>query len=170
MIELRGGAPSSWPTPKRWPTGVISAVTTPKCAGTACTTEALGLPLADVRPARRVATLSGGEQKRLVLQFLLTGPADVLLLDEPDNYLDVPSKRWLESRLAEIRKTVLLVSHDRELLRQAATRIVTLEPSAAGCFGLGAWRRLCDVPRARETPARLAWRSSASDGTRSSHG
>ncbi|MGA2208694.1 MAG: ATP-binding cassette domain-containing protein [Acidimicrobiales bacterium] len=98
-----------------------------------CTTEALGLPLADVG-WRRVATLSGGEQKRLVLQYLLAGPADVLLLDEPDNYLDVPSKRWLEARLHETRKTVLLVSHDRELLANAATRVVTLEPSAAGCF------------------------------------
>ncbi len=98
-----------------------------------CTTEALGLPLADVG-WRRVATLSGGEQKRLVLQYLLAGPADVLLLDEPDNYLDVPSKRWLEARLDETRKTVLLVSHDRELLANAATRVVTLEPSAAGCF------------------------------------
>ncbi|MGC9963497.1 MAG: ATP-binding cassette domain-containing protein [Acidimicrobiales bacterium] len=98
----------------------------------ACTTEALGLPLSDAG-RRPVATLSGGEQKRLVLHCLLAGSAEVLLLDEPDNYLDVPSKRWLESRLAETRKTVLLISHDRELLRQAATRVVTLEPSAAGC-------------------------------------
>ena len=98
----------------------------------ACTTEALGLPLAEVG-RRPVATLSGGEQKRLVLHVLLSGPAEVLLLDEPDNYLDVPSKRWLETRLAETRKTVLLISHDRELLRQAATRVVTLEPNAAGC-------------------------------------
>jgi len=98
----------------------------------ACTTEALGLPLSEVG-RRRVATLSGGEQKRLVLHSLLAGPADILLLDEPDNYLDVPSKRWLERRLAETRKTVLLISHDRELLRQAATRVVTLEPNPAGC-------------------------------------
>jgi ATPase subunit of ABC transporter with duplicated ATPase domains len=98
----------------------------------ACTTEALGLPLSEAG-RRPVATLSGGEQKRLVLHCLLAGSADVLLLDEPDNYLDVPSKRWLEARLAETRKTVLLISHDRELLRQAATRVVTLEPSAAGC-------------------------------------
>jgi ATPase subunit of ABC transporter with duplicated ATPase domains len=97
-----------------------------------CATEALGLPLTEVG-RRPVATLSGGEQKRLVLHALLAGPADVLLLDEPDNFLDVPSKRWLETRLAETRKTVLLISHDRELLRQAATRVVTLEPNPAGC-------------------------------------
>ncbi len=98
----------------------------------ACTTEALGLPLAEVG-RRRVSTLSGGEQKRLVLNSLLSGPSDVLLLDEPDNYLDVAGKEWLETRLAESRKTILLISHDRELLRNAATRVVTLEPNAAGC-------------------------------------
>lgn len=81
---------------------------------------------------REVRTLSGGEQKRLVLEALLRGPDEVLLLDEPDNYLDVPGKRWLEGQLAATSKTVLLVSHDRELLAQAARRIITLEPGAAG--------------------------------------
>jgi len=98
----------------------------------ACATEALGLTLKEVG-RRRVATLSGGEQKRLVLLSLLTGPAGVLLLDEPDNYLDVPGKIWLETRLIDTRKTVLLISHDRELLRRVATRVVTLEPNPAGC-------------------------------------
>jgi ATPase subunit of ABC transporter with duplicated ATPase domains len=56
----------------------------------------------------------------------------VLLLDEPDNYLDVPGKRWLEAQLRETPKTVLLVSHDRELLARAADRIITLEPGGAG--------------------------------------
>jgi ATPase subunit of ABC transporter with duplicated ATPase domains len=68
----------------------------------------------------------------LVLELLLGGSADVLLLDEPDNYLDVPGKQWLEQRLAASAKAVLLVSHDRELLATAASRIVTLEPGAAG--------------------------------------
>ncbi len=77
-------------------------------------------------------TLSGGEQKRLVLEALLRGPDEVLLLDEPDNYLDVPGKRWLEERLRETRKTVLFVSHDRELLARAADKIVSVEPSPAG--------------------------------------
>ena len=45
---------------------------------------------------REVSTLSGGEQKRLALEALLRGPDEVLLLDEPDNFLDVPAKRWLE--------------------------------------------------------------------------
>lgn len=92
---------------------------------------ALGKPFREVQ-WRDVGTLSGGEQKRLVLEALLRGREEVLLLDEPDNYLDVPGKRWLEQRLRETRKTVLLVSHDRELLAQAATHIVTLELGAAG--------------------------------------
>ncbi len=77
-------------------------------------------------------TLSGGEQKRLVLEALLRGPDEVLLLDEPDNYLDVPGKQWLEERLVASSKTVLLVSHDRELLDRVSTRVAALEPGAAG--------------------------------------
>ncbi|MCM2580494.1 ABC-F family ATP-binding cassette domain-containing protein [Streptomyces meridianus] len=96
-----------------------------------CTTAALGIPYEKAQ-WREVRTLSGGEQKRLVLEALLRGPDEVLLLDEPDNYLDVPGKRWLEERLRETRKTVLFVSHDRELLARAAQRIVSLEPSPAG--------------------------------------
>src|SRR3954452_4782451 len=96
-----------------------------------CTVAALGVPFERAQ-WREVTTLSGGEQKRLVLEALLRGPDEVLLLDEPDNYLDVPGKRWLEERLRETPKTVLLVSHDRELLARAAQRIVTLEPGPAG--------------------------------------
>src|SRR4028119_1016186 len=59
-------------------------------------------------------TLSGGEQKRLALEALLRGPDEVLLLDEPDNYLDVPGKRWLEASLAETPKTARSGSHDRQ--------------------------------------------------------
>ncbi|MDH2389541.1 ATP-binding cassette domain-containing protein [Streptomyces sp. HNM0663] len=96
-----------------------------------CTTAALGVPYEKAQ-WREVRTLSGGEQKRLVLEALLRGPDEVLLLDEPDNYLDVPGKRWLEERLAETRKTVLFVSHDRELLARSAQRIVAVEPGPAG--------------------------------------
>ncbi len=96
-----------------------------------CTVSALGMPFEKAQ-YRRTNTLSGGEQKRLVLEALLRGTDEVLLLDEPDNYLDVPGKRWLEEQLQKTPKTVLLVSHDRELLSHAATRIVTLEPHAAG--------------------------------------
>ena len=94
-----------------------------------CTIAALGVPFEQAQ-WRKVSTLSGGEQKRVVLESLLRGPEEVLLLDEPDNYLDVPGKRWLEEQLRASPKTVLFISHDRELLDQVATRIATLEPSA----------------------------------------
>ncbi|MGY4718926.1 ABC-F family ATP-binding cassette domain-containing protein [Naumannella huperziae] len=97
----------------------------------ACCTAALGVGFDRVR-WRELTTLSGGEQKRLVLEALLRGPDEVLILDEPDNYLDVPAKEWLEGRLAESPKTVLFVSHDRELMARTATRVVTLELGAAG--------------------------------------
>jgi sulfate-transporting ATPase len=81
---------------------------------------------------RLTRTLSGGEQKRFALDLLLRGTDEVLLLDEPDNFLDVPAKRWLEQRLRESKKSVLYVSHDRELLNQTADRVVAVE-------GGGAW-------------------------------
>src|SRR5215212_8733790 len=81
---------------------------------------------------RPVAELSGGEQKRLALEMLVASDSENVLLDEPDNFLDIVGKRWLERRLNEINKTILLVSHDRELLVRAARKIVTLE-------GYGAW-------------------------------
>ncbi|WP_208683151.1 ABC-F family ATP-binding cassette domain-containing protein [Streptomyces sp. ID38640] len=96
-----------------------------------CTMAALGMPYEKAQ-WRQVRTLSGGEQKRLVLESLLRGTDEVLLLDEPDNYLDVPGKRWLEEQLRQTRKTVLFVSHDRELLARAAEKIVSVEPGPAG--------------------------------------
>jgi ATPase subunit of ABC transporter with duplicated ATPase domains len=96
-----------------------------------CTTAALGVPYERAK-YRELTTLSGGEQKRLVLEFLLRGPDEVLLLDEPDNFLDVPGKTWLEQRINESPKTILYVSHDRELLANTATRVVTVELGAAG--------------------------------------
>lgn len=96
-----------------------------------CCTAALGASYDEVK-WRRIDTLSGGEQKRLVLEALLRGPDEVLLLDEPDNYLDVPGKTWLEQRIAASPKTILLISHDRELLRACATTVVTVELGAAG--------------------------------------
>ncbi len=96
-----------------------------------CCTTALGISYDRARN-RDLTTLSGGEQKRLVLEALLRGPDEVLLLDEPDNFLDVPGKRWLEGRLAGSPKTVLFISHDRELLARTATRVVTIELRAGG--------------------------------------
>jgi ATPase subunit of ABC transporter with duplicated ATPase domains len=95
---------------------------------------------------RPAATLSGGERKRLVLDLLLASDADVLLLDEPDNFLDIPAKRELECHLAASRKTILVISHDRDLLAGAVKQILTLE-------GNGAWLHgdsYATYPQARE--------------------
>jgi len=117
-----------------------------------CTTAALGTPFERCQ-YRAVHTLSGGEQKRLALEALLRGPDSVLLLDEPDNYLDVPGKRWLEAALVDSAKTVLFVSHDRELLSRTATRVVTLEAHSAwvhgGVGGAPAWPSYADARQAR---------------------
>jgi ATPase subunit of ABC transporter with duplicated ATPase domains len=102
----------------------------------ACTIAAIGIPY-DRCQWREVRTLSGGEQKRLVLEALLRGKEEVLLLDEPDNYLDVPGKIWLEEQLAATPKTVLLVSHDRELLAACAQRIITVEDRHVWVHGGG---------------------------------
>ncbi|MGH3501695.1 MAG: ABC-F family ATP-binding cassette domain-containing protein [Nocardioidaceae bacterium] len=96
-----------------------------------CTVAALGTSYDKTR-YRDLTTLSGGEQKRVVLEALLRGTDEVLLLDEPDNFLDVPAKMWLEERLSDSPKTVLYVSHDRELMNNTATRVVTVELGAAG--------------------------------------
>ncbi|MBN3508823.1 ATP-binding cassette domain-containing protein [Mycolicibacterium nivoides] len=102
----------------------------------ACCIAALGMSYESCR-WRLVNTLSGGEQKRLVLEALLRGPDEVLLLDEPDNYLDVPGKQWLEQRLGETTKTILMVTHDRELLNRTAERIVTVESRHVWIHGGG---------------------------------
>ena len=81
---------------------------------------------------RKVVELSGGERKRLVLDLLLNSGVDVLLLDEPDNYLDIPTRVWLEEQIRACPSTILMVSHDRSLLERVATKIIVLEGS--GCW------------------------------------
>jgi len=102
--------------------------------------------LAD-RPA---VTLSGGERKRLVLEVLFSSDADVLLLDEPDNFLDVPAKLELERRIRACKKTVLMISHDREVLSGAVRSIVTLEGNGSWVHG-GSY---ASYPEAREARQR----------------
>jgi len=84
---------------------------------------------------RPATTLSGGERKQLVIDVLFASKASTLLMDEPDNYLDIPAKRWLENMIATSRKTILFISHDRELLTSAATKIVTVESTGAWVHG-----------------------------------
>jgi ATPase subunit of ABC transporter with duplicated ATPase domains len=95
---------------------------------------------------RRAVTLSGGERKQLVLDVLFGSDANVLLLDEPDNFLDVPAKLALEQRVRGSKKTVLMISHDREVLAGAVDAIVTLEGNGAWVHG-GSYTT---YPRVRE--------------------
>jgi ATPase subunit of ABC transporter with duplicated ATPase domains len=86
----------------------------------------------DVAGCRPITQLSGGERKRLVLESLLASDVEVVLLDEPDNFLDLAGKRWLERAITSSAKTMLFVTHDREFLHAVADSVVTLE-------GFGAW-------------------------------
>jgi ATPase subunit of ABC transporter with duplicated ATPase domains len=95
---------------------------------------------------RPAVTLSGGERKQLVLDVLFRSDADLLLLDEPDNFLDVPAKLALERQIRGSKKTVLMISHDREVLSGAVDSILTLEGNGAWMHG-GAYPT---YPRARE--------------------
>lgn len=95
-----------------------------------CTHQAIGERY-EVLADRSLATLSGGQQKRLALEFLLRGDADVLLLDEPDNFLDIPGKVWLEEQISATPKTIFYVSHDRTLLAETSHAVVTIEAHGA---------------------------------------
>ncbi|MFI7540222.1 ABC-F family ATP-binding cassette domain-containing protein [Actinoplanes sp. NPDC049599] len=118
----------------------------------------LGKPWDEVRH-RPVRTLSGGQQKRFALDLLLRGGDEVLLLDEPDNFLDVPGKRWLEARLRESAKSVLYVSHDRELLAQTANRVVAVEGGSAWTHpgGFASWHEARSNRHERLLELRRRW-------------
>jgi ATPase subunit of ABC transporter with duplicated ATPase domains len=108
---------------------------------------------------RPLDTLSGGEQKRFALELLLRGPYEVLVLDEPDNFLDVPAKRWLEEQLNASGKSVLYVSHDRELLARTADRVVTIEGGGAWVHGGGfaTWHEAREARHERLDELRRRW-------------
>ncbi|HET7139885.1 MAG TPA: ABC-F family ATP-binding cassette domain-containing protein [Arthrobacter sp.] len=88
---------------------------------------------------RTLGSLSGGEQERVALACVLADPADILLLDEPTNHLDARGTAWLEDRLAAHRGTVVVVSHDRVLLRKVAATVIEVdaERRAVTRFGNG---------------------------------
>jgi len=74
-----------------------------------------------------IRTLSGGEQARVHIARLMLAPADVLILDEPTNDLDIPSLEVLEESLEEFPGAIVLVTHDRAMLARLATRILALD-------------------------------------------
>jgi len=100
----------------------------------------------------QVAALSGGERGRLMLARLLLEPANVLVLDEPTNDLDIGTLTVLEQALARYEGTVILVSHDRAFMDRVASRVLAFEghgeivPVEGGYSDYLAWktRRLAE--------------------------
>lgn len=80
-----------------------------------------------LNPTDRLADLSGGRKRRVLLARALVVKPDVLLLDEPTNHLDVESIDWLENYLLGQNLTVLFITHDRQFVDNLATRIVELD-------------------------------------------
>lgn len=86
-----------------------------------------GLGFAATELHQMVGVLSGGEKKLVNLARILLQQPDVLLLDEPDNHLDLQAKTWLEDYIRAYPGTVIIISHDRRLLDRAVGKIVELE-------------------------------------------
>ncbi len=94
----------------------------------------LGLGLAESELPKSLSVLSGGQKKLVGLARLLLIRPDILLLDEPDNHLDLPGKMYLERLIREYTGTVVLISHDRYLLDAAVTHIAELEDGKLALF------------------------------------
>jgi ATP-binding cassette subfamily F protein uup len=84
------------------------------------------LGIADLT-GRRIVELSGGQRKRVAMAAALVAPADLLILDEPTNHIDVGTVAWLESFLLRTNAALLLVTHDRYFLNRVVGRIVELD-------------------------------------------
>jgi ATP-binding cassette subfamily F protein 3 len=106
---------------------------------------------------RRADSLSGGERARLALAILMLSGANLLVLDEPTNHLDVESIEALEDAIGEYDGTVILVSHDRELLRALTTRIWVLHDRHMTEFagGFAEWEEV-STERAHAAAVRAA--------------
>ncbi|BCM91202.1 ABC transporter ATP-binding protein uup [Abditibacteriota bacterium] len=84
------------------------------------------------RVRQKAGLLSGGERNRLLLAKLFTQPANLMVLDEPTNDLDIDTLDTLENLLVEFEGTILMVSHDRQFLNDVATSTLVFEPDASG--------------------------------------
>jgi ATP-binding cassette subfamily F protein uup len=97
--------------------------------------------------AQPIASLSGGEQARVHIARLMLEPADVLILDEPTNDLDLASLDVLEESLEEFPGALVLVTHDRAMLDRLATRILALDGQGGARYfaDFAQWQRLHDA-------------------------
>lgn len=86
-----------------------------------------GLGFDEVAQQRPASSFSGGWRMRVALAAVLFSQPDLLLLDEPTNYLDLEGTLWLENYVSKYPHTVLLISHDRDLLNRAVNSIVHLD-------------------------------------------
>ena len=86
-----------------------------------------GLGFDDAAQRRPASSFSGGWRMRVALAAVLFSQPDLLLLDEPTNYLDLEGTLWLENYVAKYPHTVLLISHDRDLLNRSVNSIVHLD-------------------------------------------
>ena len=133
-----------FPIRSAWPT---TARTWPRCrptvryttSSTTCVPAGAGVPIqghlgrfgfSGDSVLRRAATLSGGERARVALAMMMLSGANLLLFDEPTNHLDVESIEALEDAIEAYDGTVILVSHDRALLRALTTRMWVLHERA----------------------------------------
>lgn len=84
--------------------------------------------------AKNTTVLSGGERVKLALAMILLSDANVLILDEPTNYLDIHAMKALETLISGYSGTVLFVSHDRTFVRKVATSLLVLEDAQLRLF------------------------------------
>jgi len=92
------------------------------------------------QPSRPASSLSGGERNRLLLAKAMLSPADLLVLDEPTNDLDIPTLEVLEDSLADFPGALVLVTHDRYLLDRVATAVLGLDGQGAAQLYADYWQ------------------------------
>ena len=81
-----------------------------------------------------ISALSGGQRTRLMLALVLLQEADLLLLDEPENHLDLSAREWLEDFLKGWSRTFVIISHDRQMLNSVVDRVIEVERGAIRSF------------------------------------